>query len=119
MKVIFESETELGRCDADRVNGHFGDDSGEWVALAHTTATVTGPRGLLRIEQNCYLRSAERLDDIRSQSWVKSKMTLEPLLGSAEDSLRMVEELHDRYVQKAQDELMEASVVVVPSLALS
>jgi hypothetical protein len=119
MKVIFESETELGRCDADRVNGHFGNDPGEWLAFAHTTATVTGPRGMLRIDQHCYLRSAEPLDDIGSQSWVKPEMTLEPLLGSAEETLRMVQELHDRYVQKAQEELMEASIVVVPSLALS
>ena len=119
MKVIFESETELGRCDADRVNGHFGADSGEWLALAHTSATVTGSRGMLRIEQHCYLRSVERLDDIRSQGWVKPEMTLEPLLGSEDETLRMVQELHDRYVQKSQGGLMEASVVVVPSLALS
>jgi hypothetical protein len=117
MKVIFECETELGRCDADRVNGHFGNDPGEWLAFAHTSATMTGPKGMLRIEQRCYLRSAERLDEVRAQNWVKPSMTLEPVLGSEADT-ETVQELHESYAQKAQEEFMEASVVAVPSLSL-
>jgi hypothetical protein len=113
MKSVFESETELGRCDTDRIDVPFG----EWLAFAHTSATLTGPRGLLKVEQRCYVRSARDPDDIRPQSWVKPQMTLEPVLGSEEDTVRLVEALHHQYVRTAQSEFMEASVVVVPSLA--
>jgi hypothetical protein len=117
MKVIFESETELGRCDADRIDGPFSCHPGEWVALAHTTATMTGSKRMLRIEQHCYLRSERRLDDVRSQSCVKPEVTLEPVAGSDRKSIEMARALHWQFVQRALDEFMEASVVVVPSLA--
>jgi hypothetical protein len=114
MKVIFESETELGRCDPDRVDGLFGQESGDWLAFAHTSATLTGR--MLRIEQHCYLRPSEALEDVRAQSWVKAEMAFEPLLGSKTENLKSVQRLHEGYVQKAQEELLEVSVILVPSL---
>lgn len=113
MKLIFESETELGRCDGDRVNGHFGDDPGDWLAFAHTTAAVTRSKGVLRIEQRCYLRSTERPDDLRSQSWVKPEMTFEPMLGSKEETLRMVQAAHERFVRDAREEFAGNSVLAI------
>ena len=115
MKLIFECETELGQCDPDRINGHFGEDVDEWLAFAHTTAALTGPRGLLRIEQRCYLRSSQRLGEIRSQNCVRPEMTLEPLLGSKEETLETVQQMHQQFAQKAQAEFLQESVVTVPS----
>src|SRR6476619_521802 len=115
MKLIFECETELGRCDADRVNGHFGNDPGDWLAFAHTTATLTGSKGMLRIEQHCYLRSTERSDDVRPQSWVKPEMTLEPGLDCEAEPRRMVHQRHANFVRTSREELMEQSIVVIPS----
>jgi len=115
MKVIFECETELGRCDSDRVDGDVDADAGEWLAFAHTSAAMTGAQGMLRIEQHCYLRSTQDVD-VRNQNWVRPEMTLEPVLGSQAETLCRVQSLHRNYVQKARDEFLEASVLVAPSL---
>jgi len=118
MKRIFECETELGPCDADRVNGHFGDDPSGWTALAYTMATATGGRAsMLRIEQRCYLRSTDRPEDVRPQSWVRPEMTLEPLLGSKHETTEMVQELHDQFVQKAKEEFLQQSILM-PALGV-
>jgi hypothetical protein len=116
MKVIFERETELGRCDADRVDGYFGHHPGEWLAFAHTSAALSGSNRMLRIEQRCYLRSDEPLDDVCAQNWVSPEMTLEPVLGTDKETIRMVQDLHERYVQKAREQFLEASVLIAPSL---
>ncbi len=113
MKLIFECETELGRCDADKVNGHFDQAINDWIAFAHTTAATSGSRGLLRIEQRCYLRSGERAGEIRDQSWIKPEMTLEPVLGSKEDTVEMVQQLHQRFVAKARAGFLEESILMV------
>lgn len=115
MKLIFECETELGPCDADRVNGHFGDDVGDWLAFALTTAAMTGAKGMLRIEQCCYLRSKQALDEIRNQNWVKPEMTLEPVVGSKDETLVTVQRLHDAFVQKSRKEFLDQLIIVVPS----
>ena len=111
MRQIFESETELGRCDPDRINGHFGDDPGGWIAFAHTTAALTGSKGMLRIEQRCYLRSTERADDLRSQNWVKAEMAFESMLGSKEETTEMVRQVHERFVRKSRKEFLENSIL--------
>jgi len=117
MKIIFECETELGRCDSDRVNGHFGDDLGDWIAFAYTTAALTGPSGMLRIEQQCYLRSTLRPDDVCDQGWVKPSMSVEPALAARAETVQMVQQLHQRFVQAARETFAEQSVLAVPSIA--
>jgi hypothetical protein len=114
MKVIFDCETELGRCDADRVNGHFGDDPGGWNGFAYTTAMVS-PKGMLRVEQRCYFRSSVVLNDVRSQAWVAPEMTLEPVLGSDNETVQFVQELHDRYVRRAHRSFLEQSILILPA----
>ena len=111
MKLIFECETELGRCDVDRINGHFGEETDDWIAFALTTAAVTGAKGMLRIEQRCYLRSAGHFENLRSQGWVKPEMTLEPVSGLEEETLQTVQRLHEQFLQRARNELTEQSVI--------
>ncbi len=114
MKVIFECETELGKCDSDRVNGHFGDDPGDWVGFAFTTAAMTSATGMLRIEQRCYLRAVDRPDEVRSQNWVRPELTLEPVLASKVQTRQLVQELHESYVRKAWQSFVEQSVLSPP-----
>lgn len=113
MKLIFEAETELGRCDAERINGHFGDDPGEWVAFAHTTAAQTGSQGMLRIEQRCFLRSSNRLDDVRTQTWVRPEMAFEPAADSKEQTMRMLHASHQSFVDKSRKAFEEQAVFEV------
>lgn len=115
MKLIFESETELGRCDPDQINSHFGDDPGDWMAIAHTTAAMTHSNGMLRIEQRCYLRSAECPNEVRSQSWVAPEMAFEPMLGSREKTIRLVQKAHERFVSNAKREFTEQSLLAMHS----
>ena len=111
MKMIFECETELGRCDVDKVNDRFAQGPGDWIAFAHTTAAMTGSRGIVRIEQRCYLRSSEIQDEVRPQSWVKPEMALEPVLSSTGETTRMVRQRHERFIQMARDTFFEHSVL--------
>jgi hypothetical protein len=111
MKLIFERETELGRCDADRLCSQPGDWDGEWLAFALTTAALTRNSGMLRIEQRCYLRPTNCSDDLRNQTWVKPEMMLEPVPDGKEATLEMVQQLHDDFVAKARQEFMDQSIV--------
>jgi hypothetical protein len=115
MKLIFECETELGRCDADRVNGHFGDDPSGWIAFVYTSAAMTRANGLLRVEQRCYFRSTDRLNEVRSQNWIKPEMTLEPVLASKDKTMAAVQALHDTYVQRARESFIEQSILIAPA----
>lgn len=115
MKLIFERETELGPCDPDRINGHFGDDPGGWNAIAHTSAAITHSNGMLRIEQRCYLRSTERPEEVRSQAWVAPEMTFEPMLASKETAARLVEQAHARFVRHSKREFVEQAILATHS----
>ena len=117
MQVIFEQETELGRCDADRLSSQPGDWEGEWLAFALTTAAVTKSSGMLRIEQRCYLRPVAASDDLRNQNWVKPEMTLEPVPEGKATALEMVQRLHDDFVLRAHREFQEHSIVNATSTA--
>jgi hypothetical protein len=103
MQLIFESETEVGQCDPDRIDALNADaESGNWVAVALTTAAMTGSMGMLRVEQRCFLRSTEQLDEVRVQNWIKPEIILEPASSCKQERLRMLQTLHEQYVQKAR-----------------
>lgn len=111
MKLIFECETELGCCDADRVNGHFGVEERQWVALVSTAASVTGTKGMLRVEQRCYLRDTDGSNEVRAQNWVLPELTLEPLLEGPEETVQQAQRLHQEFVEKARHQLLEQSIL--------
>ena len=115
MEVIFECETELGQCDQDRVCGHFDDAIGDWLALGHTSATQTSAKGVLRVEQRCYLRSAQQPEEIRAQSWIRPEFILEPALTSKSETTRFVQRLHETYVARARQELARQALILAPS----
>jgi hypothetical protein len=110
MTLIFDCETELGRCDP-RLLGRFGCDMGEWSAFAHTSAAMTGPKGMLRIEQRCYLRSTID-EEMQEQPWIKPEVMLEPVICSKKETLHSVQKLHEEFVRKAHAEFCEHSLVL-------
>jgi hypothetical protein len=105
MKVIFETETEMGKCD------YRGEDSNafryaepDFASLfAHTQASVNG-KGLLKIEQHCYLRLG---DEITEQPWIKPEMVVEPLVESQEEMIRIARALHERFMERARQLMPE------------
>jgi hypothetical protein len=107
MKVIFECETEIGKCDADLVNDCAFNGGEPWTIYAHTEASLTGSKRMLKIEQRCYLR---RGDEIPEQNWVKPELIIEPVLGSEEDSKAIVQQAHECFMAKARRQLPEGSL---------
>jgi hypothetical protein len=116
MKIVFESESEIGPCDPDRIDAEFGEHPGNWMIVGQTTAALTSPKGMLRIEQTCYLRSAESPEDVRPQSWLRAEITFEPNLGSVEESHELLVGLHERYIQQTRRELMDRSLLLLPGV---
>ena len=110
MKVIFERETEIGKCDDDLVNDPAflgGTGCEPWTIYAHTGASLTGSKRMLKIEQRCYLR---RGDEIPDQNWVKPELIIEPVIGSEDESIAMVQQIHQCFIAKARQQLPEGSL---------
>jgi hypothetical protein len=117
MKLIFECESELGRYEGDRLYGQIGADSGQWIALVHTSAATTSTNGMLRIEQRCYFRCADCPREVRPQPWVKPEMTLEPVLVCEKQTVEMVRSLHEQFLDNARQAFLEQSLVAaVPAV---
>jgi len=109
MKVIFEAETEVGKCDYQAEEaGAFRYAEPDFAALlAYTQASVSG-RGLLKIEQHCYLRQGE---EISEQPWIKPEINLEPLDESKEEMAKMAAAMHERFIERARRLLPERYLV--------
>jgi hypothetical protein len=107
-KVIFESETMIGKCDVDCVepNGfrYAEPDFAEiWV---HTVGAVS--RGLLKIEQHCYVRHSEEVPD---QPWIRPKIFLEPATISRPEMTDLAKTLHQEFVARAKEKLHAEALV--------
>ena len=110
MTTIFEDETEVGKCRCDSEDGErwrFAEP--EYATIfAHTTASLNGHRGMLRVEQHCYLRRGGEVPD---QPWIKPEVLLEPALGSRDKILKLAEELHQRFVDRVREQFPEEYLV--------
>jgi hypothetical protein len=109
MKVIFEAETEMGKCDYQPEDStSFRHAEPELASLfAHTQATVNG-KGLLKIEHHCYLRQGE---EISEQPWIKPEMIVEPLVESQQEMKRMASVQHERFLEQVRRQLPERYLV--------
>lgn len=118
MELIFESETEIGRCDPDRLDHLVGPSAAlsSWFLWAATTAARMGSSRMLRIEQRCYLRSPEQPNDIRSQEVVRPELLLEPALDSKHEDRQLVERLHAAFIHKARESLTEEAWLIEPAI---
>jgi hypothetical protein len=103
-KVIFESETLIGKCDYDCLepNGfHYAEpDYAEiWV---HTIGAVS--QGLLKIEQHCYLRHGE---DVPEQPWIRPQIFLEPATISRTEMTDLAKTLHQEFSSRAKEKIQD------------
>lgn len=103
MKILFESETELAKCDYEPQGPQgFRYAEPDYATLfARTEASFAGKR-MLKIEQHCYLRCG---DDLPDQPWIKPRVVLEPIVGSEEEMLAMARRMHELFVQSARQQL--------------
>ncbi len=111
LKLVFESETELGRCSGDPLDGYSDSRASEWIVIAHTVAATTSANGMLRIEQRCFLRAADCPQEVRAQTWVRSGMHFEPVHTSQEETLELAGRLHESFVDQARTSLLEQSLL--------
>jgi hypothetical protein len=99
--VIFEAETEVGRCRCERPAGR-ASESDAATLFAHTKAQRHGRGGLLMVEQHCYLRQGE---DIPEQTMVEPRNFLEPAIPTREEMETLAKDLHTRYVELAREKI--------------
>ncbi|MBM3833068.1 MAG: hypothetical protein FJ403_07320 [Verrucomicrobia bacterium] len=106
MKVVFECETEVGKCeDALIEDSSFAGESYEpWSVIAHTVALLNGSKHMLKIEQRCYLR---RGDQVLNQTWLKPEVIFEPMLGDSAEMESMARQVHSQFLAKARCEIPE------------
>jgi hypothetical protein len=108
MRIIFESETELAKCDYETGGSQgFRYAEPDYATLfARTEASLVGKK-MLKIEQHCYLRGGE---DLPEQPWVKPRVVLEPILDLEEEMAEVARRMHDLFVQIARQQLPEQLV---------
>ena len=111
MKVIFECETEIRKCDCEPVDAHgihFHYAEPDYaIALAHTQATLTG-KSLLKIEQHCYMRHGEEVPD---QPWIQPEIALESTLASKQEMIKLAATRHKQFMERARQLLPEHLVI--------
>jgi hypothetical protein len=96
MKTIFDCETEIARCDAQKLAPEVRPNAEDPVTLcAHTRAYLNGTRGVLKIEQRCFLRAGNEIPD---QPWVKPELLLEPALDSEKEMVQLIRKTHEQYI---------------------
>src|SRR4051812_5147037 len=100
---IFEGETEIGKCRcADEGGERWPFAEPDYARIfAHTTASLNGHRGMLRVEQQCYLRRGGELPD---QPWISPEVLLEPVLNSGDKLTELAKQLHERFILRIRQE---------------
>lgn len=109
MKTIFDRETEIGVRDQDwprngaASNGN-GDADTFWRIYAHTKACLTRAKGMLKIEQRCFVRQGQEVSEYPS---IKPDMLLEPADETEEQSVAMVERIHRDFTERARQQIAD------------
>lgn len=108
MKIIFDHETEIGKCDYEQSGDHFKYAEPHFSTMyAHTQASVNN-KGLLKIEQHCYLRNGADLPD---QPWVRPQIILEPAVGSEDEMIALVETMHEQFIERTRRQFPQGQMV--------
>lgn len=103
MTTIFEQETEVGRCTyepPDSLALKYGEPEYSTI-FVHSLATVNGHRGILKIEQHCYLRHGGEIPD---QPWIKPEVTLEAAMSSRQEMIEFAEVQHQKFCERVRQE---------------
>ncbi|MEW6159544.1 MAG: hypothetical protein AB1813_19115 [Verrucomicrobiota bacterium] len=114
MKTIFSCENELGRCEFDWTGDHTFkfDLPAHATIVAQTVATLTESGRILRIEQRCFLRD---VDALIPSPWHKPELSLEPALGTQDETLELARQLHEQFCIKSRLALPEDCLVHCPT----
>lgn len=104
MKVIFDHETAIGKCDYELTGDHFHYAEPHYSTLYGHTLALLNNKGLLKVEQHCYLRNGTELPD---QPWVRPQIILEPATGSEEEMVALVEMLHKKFIERTRKQFPE------------
>ncbi len=110
MRIIFDCETEIGKCDDSLVEDNaltYGEDR-TCILYAQTAASLTSAKGMLKIEHRCYLRLGQEMTE---QAWVKPEISLEPASGTEPELIAMVRGIHDQFIRKAREQVPESCLV--------
>ena len=109
-KIIFERETEIGKCDCELTDGHSFRYAEPDLATvyAHTQASINGNARMLKIEQHCFLRHGEDLPD---QPWVRPELILEPALQSQHAMVDLATIMHEQFVERVRKQIPEQFLV--------
>lgn len=96
MKIIFEFETVVGKCDYERgQKNHLQYAEPNYATLlAHTQASLTN--GLFKIEQRCYLRNGGSHSP--EQPWIRPQVKLIPSLESHDEMLAIAQAMHQKFL---------------------
>ncbi len=101
MTTIFEQETEVGKCTyepPDSLAFKYAEPEFSFI-YAHTVATINGTRGILKIEQHCYLRHGGEIPD---QPWIKPEVILEPAGSSREEMAAFAQAQHEKFCERVR-----------------
>lgn len=108
MKTIFECETQIGSCEYDTTTDHPYGESGDWAIYAHTAASLSASKGMLKIEHRCYLRLGNEVPD---QPWVKPEVLLEPAPECELEIEKFVQQLHEQFIERSRLQILEGCLV--------
>lgn len=102
MRTLFEWESEVGKCpfEPSEPDGFRYADPDYAILFAHTKAYLNGTKGMLKIEQHCYLRHGPDLPD---QPWFKPEIILEPVRGSMDEMSELALTLHHQFVERIRN----------------
>src|SRR5262245_59510101 len=105
MKSIYDRETELGRCDPQSLpdfqpsSEAFGE--GECTMVAHTSASLMGRTGMLRIEHRCFFRRGGEIPD---EPCMTPDVALEPSAGGEKEIDKLVTQSHLDFIGRVRQQ---------------
>lgn len=112
MKTIFDAEREIGKFDADRLDWEAGcfemDHLHECDVVAHTRADLNHVRGILKIEQRCFMRAGGQ---IMEQPWIAPTFEIESVDGEESEAQALAQSYHNRFCEHARARLCEEALV--------
>ena len=100
MKMLFEGETEIGRCDYELGDSHpLHFEGADYATVhAHTQATYAG-KALIKVEHHCYLRHP---GDEADQPWDQPEFRIEAVTGSTEEMITQARNWHLEFTDRVR-----------------
>jgi hypothetical protein len=112
MKTILDSEREIGKFDSQRLDWDAAalemDHLHECDVVAHTRADLNHARGIMKIEQRCFMRANGQIVE---QPWIAPTFEIESVDGDEIDALEMAQAYHERFCDHARQRLCDEALV--------